>query len=141
MKIRYNFADLIVEMQFWIIYFWIIAVLVVFTLFGRIYLYFRTDAVTVYDLVESVISVVAIVGLHGYAYQSAYLSPLFWQIAWILLLITWLAGLKGRKNREMISKIGLKKGIAVILATTIIGLPTLAGLFIYGFLSGKLWGN
>jgi hypothetical protein len=128
-------------MQFWIIYFWIIAVLVVFSALGRIYLYFRTDEVKFYDLVESVISLVAIAGLHGYVYQSAYLSPFFWQIVWTLLLVTWLASLRGRKNREMIRKIGVKKGVAVIAATTIIGFPTLVGLFAYGFLSNSLWNN
>ncbi len=126
-------------MQFWIIYFWIIAVLVVFTLLGRIYLYFRTDEVKFYDLVESAISLVAIAGLHGYAYQSPYLSPFFWQIVWILLLVTWLASLGGRKNREMINKIGVNKGVVVIMATTIIGIPTLVGLFSYAFLSSGLW--
>ena len=128
-------------MQFWIIYFWIIAILVVFTALGRIYLYFRTDEVKFYDLVESAISLVAIAGLHGYVYQSAYLSPFFWQIAWTLLLVTWLASLRGRKNREMINKIGVKKGVAVILATTIIGFPTLVGLFNFAFLSYRLWDN
>ncbi len=126
-------------MQFWIIYFWIIAALVVFTALGRIYLYFRTDAVKFYDLVESGISVVVIAGLHGYAYQSAYLSPIFWQVVWLMLLFTWLAGLRGRKNREMIDKIGFKKAVGVIAATTIIGFPTLIALFVYAFLSHGLW--
>ena len=85
-------------MPFWIMYFWIIAALVTFSALGRIYLYFRTDRVKVYDLVESAISLVAIVGLHGYVYQSTYLSPLFWQIVWVLLLVTWLASLGVEKT-------------------------------------------
>lgn len=126
-------------MQFWIVYFWIIAVLVVFTAIGRMYLYFRTDEVKPYDLVESAVSLAAIAGLYGYAFQTAYLLPLFWQIVWVALLVTWLASLRGRKNREMINKIGAGRGIAIITATSIIGFPTLVGLFCYGFLSGGLW--
>lgn len=122
-------------MNVWTLYFWVIAVLVIGTALGRLYLYFRTEVVTAYDLVESGVSVVAIVGLYGYVYQTNYLAPIFWQFVWVLLLLTWFVSLGSGKNREMIKKIGAKKGIAVIAATTIIGLPTLVGLFIYGFLS------
>lgn len=122
-------------MNVWTLYFWVIAVLVIGTALARLYLYFRTEVVTAYDLVESGVSVVAIVGLYGYVYQTNYLAPIFWQFVWVLLLLTWFVSLGSGKNREMIKKIGAKKGIAVIAATTIIGLPTLVGLFIYGFLS------
>ena len=122
-------------MEFWTIYFWLIAVLVIGSALGRLDLYFRSEMVNAYDLIESGISVVAIVGLHGYVYRASYLSPVFWKFVWFLLLLTWLASLGSRKNRELVEKIGAKKGIAIIAATSIIGMPTLVGLFIYGFLS------
>lgn len=128
-------------MSFWIVYFWIIAILVVVSALGRVFLYFRPDQVKFYDIVESVISIAAIAGLHGYVYQSAYLSPFFWQVTWILLLAAWLASLRDQKNGEMINKIGLKKGIAVIAVTAILGFPTLLVLFAYAFLSKSLWND
>lgn len=126
-------------MKIWIVYFWFIAILVAISAIGRIYLFAKRDAVTIFDLIESLISLVAIVGLYGFAYQMPLVSALFWKMIWFLLLMTWLWSLFGAKNVEMIEKIGMANGTAVIALTSAIGIPTLVGLLFYSFRSDSLW--
>lgn len=126
-------------MKIWIVYFWFIAILVAISAIGRIYLFAKRDAVTIFDLIESLISLVAIVGLYGFAYQMPLVSSLFWKMIWFLLLMTWLWSLFGAKNVEMIEKIGMANGTAVIALTSAIGIPTLVGLLFYSFRSDSLW--
>ncbi len=101
-------------MLIWTIYFWLIAVLVVFSALGRIYLFFSSETVKVFDLIESFISVAAIVGLYGFAYQTPVLNPMFWKIIWVLLTVTWLWSFFAVKNIELVDKVGLTKASAIV---------------------------
>ena len=123
----------------WIIYFWLIALLVVVSAAARVYLYFTREIVTFYDLIESLISLVAIVGLYGFAYQTPLSATMFWKIVWFLLLLSWIWSFFGVKNIEMIEKVGLANGTAIFALTSMIGIPALVGLFFYSFRSENLW--
>ncbi len=126
-------------MLIWTIYFWLMALLVGASAIGRVYLFFTREIVTVYDLIESLISLIAIVGLYGFAYQTPIITPIFWKIVWIALLLTWVWSLFGAKNVELIEKVGLAKGAAIISLISMLGIPTLVGLCIYSFRSATLW--
>ncbi len=102
------------QMLIWIIYFWLIAILVVFSAVGRIYLFFTSEAVKGFDLIESFISVTAIIGLYGFAYQTPVLNPMFWKIIWVLLTVTWLWSFFAVKNIELVDKVGLTKASAIV---------------------------
>lgn len=106
---------------------------------GRVYLFFTGKTVTVYDLSESLISSVAIVGLFGFVYQMPIATPTFWKAVWALLMLTWVWSFFGAKNIEMIEKIGLAKGSQIFSLITMLAVPTLVGLCIYGFRSEELW--
>lgn len=129
------------QMLIWIIYFWLIAILVVFSAVGRIYLFFTSEAVKGFDLIESFISVTAIIGLYGFAYQTPVLNPMFWKIIWVLLTVTWLWSFFAVKNIELVDKVGLTKASAIVALTSVVGVPTLVGLFFYSFRSSTLWNN
>jgi hypothetical protein len=125
----------------WIIYFWFIAILVVLSAFGRVYLYFKSEAVRIYDLIESFVSVAAIIGLYGFVYQVPILSSGFWKVIWILITLVWLWSIFPAKNKELIEKFGMAKASMIIALTSVIGVPTLIGLAFYGFCSSGLWEN
>lgn len=126
-------------MLIWTIYFWLIALLVGASAIGRVYLFFTREIVTAYDLIESLISLIAMAGLYGFVYQTPIITPVFWKIVWIALLLTWVWSLFGAKNVELIEQIGLAKGAAVISLISMLGIPTLVGLCIYSFRSATLW--
>ena len=126
-------------MLIWTIYFWLMALLVGASAIGRVYLFFTREIVTAYDLIESLISLIAMVGLYGFVYQTPIITPIFWKIIWIALLLTWVWSLFGAKNVELIEKIGLAKGAAIISLISMLGIPTLVGLCIYSFRSAALW--
>lgn len=126
-------------MLIWIIYFWITVILTGFSVIGRVYLFFTREAVTIYDLVESLIALIAIVGLYGFAYQTPIATPTFWKIVWILLMLTWLWSFFAGKNADMIDKIGLSKAAAVISLISMVAVPALVGLCLYSFRSATLW--
>ena len=126
-------------MLLWTVYFWISALLVVGSAIARVYLYFTREIVTVYDLIESLVSVIAIVGLFGFAYQTPLATPAFWKVVWFFLVLTWIGSFFAAKNVEMIESVGLAKGSAIIALVSILGVPTLVGLFFYSFRSAILW--
>jgi hypothetical protein len=128
-------------MIIWIIYFWFIAVLVVLSAFGRAFLYFKSEAVRIYDLIESLISITAIVGLYGFVYQVPILTADFWKVILILITLAWIWSIFSAKNKELIKKFGMAKASMIIALTSVIGIPTLIGLAIYGFRSSGLWEN
>jgi hypothetical protein len=126
-------------MLIWIIYFWVVAILTGLSAIGRVYLFFTREIVTVYDLVESLIGVIAIVGLYGFAYQTPIATPVFWKIIWALLMLTWLWSFFAAKNAEMIDKVGLSKAAAILSLISMLAVPALVGLCIYSFRSTTLW--
>ena len=126
-------------MLIWTIYFWLMAVLVVLSAIERVYLFFTREIVTGYDLVESLISLIAIVGLYGFTYQTPIVTPTFWKFVWILLMLTWIWSFFAAKNAEMIEKFGLAKGAAIISLIAVLAVPTLVGLCLYSFRSAALW--
>lgn len=126
-------------MLLWTIYFWVMAFLVGASAIGRVYLFFNREIVTTYDLIESLVSLVAIVGLFGFAYQTPIATPAFWKVVWIILMLTWIWSFFGAKNVEMIEKIGLAKGSAIFSLISMLAVPTLVGLCIYSFRSAALW--
>jgi hypothetical protein len=97
------------NMLIWIIYFWLIAILVGVSAIGRFYLFFTREIVTGYDLVESLISLIAIVGLYGFVYRTPIVTPTFWKVIWVLLMLTWIWSFFGAKNAEMIEKLVWRK--------------------------------
>ena len=125
-------------MLLWTIYFWLMALLVGASAIGRVYLFFTREIVTAYDLIESLISLVAIVGLFGFAYQTPIATPTFWKVVWILLMLTWIWSFFGAKNVEMIEKTGLAKGAAIFSLISMLAVPALVGLCIYSFRSATL---
>ena len=123
----------------WLIYFWIAAPVTVVSAIGRIYLYFRRDIVTAYDLAESFISLAAIVGLYGYVYSAAILAPLLWRVILALIVCSWLWNFFAPKNRAMVKEMGTIKGAAVISIIQLLALPAIIGLYLYSFRSSALW--
>ena len=126
-------------MFIWIIYFWLMALLVGLSAIGRVYLFFTAEIVTVYDLVESLISLIAVVGLYGFVYQKPIAARTFWKFVWILLLLTWIWSFFAAKNTEMIEKFGLAKGALIIILIAGLAVPSLIGLYLYSFRSVALW--
>ena len=126
-------------MLLWIIYFWLMAFLIGLSAIGRVYLFFTREIVTVYDLVESLISLTAIVGLYGFVYQKPIAAPLFWKVVWMLLMLSWILSFFAAKNAEMIEKFGLTKSAIIIILIAALAVPTLIGLYRYSFRSAALW--
>lgn len=126
-------------MLIWTIYFWLMALLVGASAIGRIYLFFTRKIVTAYDLIESLISLIAIVGLYGFVYQTPIITPTFWKVVWVLLVLTWIWSFCGAKNIEMIEKVGLAKGAAIFSLISMSAVPTLVGFCLYSFRSAALW--
>ncbi|CAN5523825.1 hypothetical protein BH10ACI1_BH10ACI1_24920 [soil metagenome] len=126
-------------MLLWTIYFWLMALLVGASAIGRVYLFLTREIVTAYDLVESLVSLVAIVGLFGFVYQTPIAVPTFWKVVWVLLVLTWVWSFFGAKNVEMIEKVGLAKGAAIFSVISMLAVPSLVGLCIYSFRSEALW--
>lgn len=126
-------------MLFWTIYFWVMAILVGASAIGRVYLFFTREVVTAYDLIESLVSLVAIAGLFGFVYQTPIAIPEFWKVVWVVLMLTWIWSFFGAKNIEMIENIGLAKGSAIFSLISMLAVPTLVGLCIYSFRSANLW--
>lgn len=127
------------KMLGWTIYFWLIALLVGASAIARVYLFFTREIVTIYDLIESLISVIAIIGLYGFAYQTPLLNPTFWKIVWGLGMLIWIWSFFSAKNVEMIEQIGLAKGAAVFSLLSMLSVPVLVGLCLYSFRSAVLW--
>lgn len=127
------------NMLLWTIYFWLMALLVGVSAIGRVYLFFTRQIVTAYDLIESLTSLIAVVGLFGFAYQTPIAAPTFWKVVWVLLMLTWVWSFFGAKNVEMIEKTGLAKGATIFSLISMLAVPALVGLCIYGFRSEALW--
>ncbi|HEY8559207.1 MAG TPA: hypothetical protein VIL74_02305 [Pyrinomonadaceae bacterium] len=105
---------------------------------GRGYLFFTHEIVTAYDLIESLISLAAIIGLYGFAYQTPIITPTFWKVIWVLLMMTWFLRFFGAKNVEMIEKVVSAKGAAIFSIFSTLAVPTFVGLCIYSFRSETL---
>ena len=114
------------------------AVLIVVSAIGRVYLFFTREIVTGYDLVESLVSLIAIVGLYGFAYQTPIAAPTLWKVVWVLLMFTWIWSFFAAKNAEIVEKLGLAKGAAVITLIAVLAVPALVGLCLYSFRSTAL---
>ena len=126
-------------MLIWKIYFWIAAVVTVLSAIGRVYLLTTRGVVTAYDLVESLIALVALVGLYGFAYQTPIAAPILWKFVFVLLTGTWLWSFFAAKNAAMIEKLGLGKGAAALAVISMLAVPALVALSFYGFRSTALW--
>ena len=127
-------------MLLWVVYFWVVAVAIVLSAIGRIYLYFaRGDVVTVYDIAESLLALSALVGLYGFAYQSPVASPGVWKAMFALLVAAWLWNLVAPKSQVIVDKFGAGKGGAALSALLMLAVPELVGIYLYGFRSQALW--
>ncbi len=67
----------------WKIYSWVLAAIL-----GLAYFTILLGTVTAPKIIDIPISLVALVGLFGYAYKKKIGTKLFWQI-WLILLILW----------------------------------------------------
>ena len=114
------------------IYIWFVIVLYVLSGIGRVFLFFKTDKVTPYDLAESALALINCAGLIGYLYNIKMLNQTFW---FVIIGLGLASGLRAiflnPKNPELIASIGPVKGWAVIIGSIAIVAPHMWFLYKY----------
>ena len=123
----------------WKIYFYCLTLLLV-SLYVLTFTYLLPDtsaAMKIALYVDLPISIVALVGLYGYAFRKRIGHPNFWKV-WLVVVVLWdmfynlvLSGWTHLELQDM---------IAFLLAYGIL-FPEYFAIYMYGFRSGELWQN
>jgi hypothetical protein len=123
----------------WKIYFVCLAVLVVGSFFGRIFLFAKKPGVVKrFDLLQSIIGIVALVGVYGFAYNVKIANQVVWVAVSALVIVFWLLEFFQPKTTVVVEKIGLAKASLLFGAMALITLPGYVALISYAF-SQSLW--
>lgn len=119
---------------YWRIYFWFLAVVVGFLFGGSI-----TQGLTVIKLVDVPVSLIALAGLFGFAYQKPLWISAFWKV-WLPFTVVWdtFANFlrNGVSGLHDLSTIEIAFVVAVFY---LLFLGEYVALFLYGFRSEGIW--
>ncbi|SES46051.1 hypothetical protein [Psychrobacillus sp. OK032] len=112
----------------WKIYFWIMLVLLIVSLFLENEYGWGE---TVLRIVSTIIAIINTVGFYGYVYKKQFYSQSFWKIIFIVTVIDAIVSslYYGFQDAEL----GIEGIIFVTVFTFIIMYPLLLGLYRYGF--------
>ena len=80
--------------------------------------------------IDTVISMSALAGLYGYAYQKKIMNRLLWKIIWVLVMLWFVLTLATMQNNVHL--------LSIIIGAIIIA-PKYIALYLYGFRSDELW--
>ena len=121
----------------WKIYFWIFSLFLIIA-YGILFTY----APTIWEVIDLIISTVALVGLYLYAYKKKLLNPKFWA-SWLSLLITWdlIYNLLLSEYLGIAQKFeGSEEGtITELVISWLFILPEYIALYLLSFKSENLW--
>jgi len=106
----------------WKIYFFILSFLLLIAYFDI----FRSGA-TLFDFVDVIISLIALLGLFGYSFQRKIYNVRLWR-TWLLLTHT-----------VGVAQIQIKLSLVEYMLTMLIILPEYIALFLYGYKSPNFW--
>ena len=121
----------------WKIYFWILLLLLLLA-----YTAIFMGMPSIWDLLDSFISLVAITGLFSYAYKKRILTPKFWSIVFVTiiawdftynLILTDYLGVAQQIEQDY------KSSIATKLASLALVIPEYIALYLLAFNSDLLW--
>ena len=121
----------------WKIYLWALVILI---LLG--YPQMLCSGPTVWEIVDMLVTPLAIVGLYGYAYKKQIIHQSLWKV-WVFVVILWdvaynvvLSGLLGvTLYGHLFEEMSLP---CIALNWTVIA-PTYVALYLYGYRSDSLW--
>jgi len=118
----------------WKVYFWFLTVVVLALLGGSI-----MQGVTAIKIVDIPISLVALAGVFGFAYQKSVLTGVFWK-AWLPVVILWdIFANFVWDGRAQMEGLGLLDIIVVVAFFYLLFLPGYIALYQYGFRSERIW--
>lgn len=113
-------------------YLWFMIALFVLSALGRVVLFYKTDAVSIIDLIESLIALISCVGLYGYLQTKYFLSSSFWfSIIFVGVSLGLFNLFFSEKTFKLIEKVGLRNAILILAASYIITAPCIYFLYLY----------
>jgi len=117
----------------WKIYFWIMLVLLIVSIFLENEYGWGE---TVLRIVSTIIAIINTVGFYGYVYNKQFYLRSFWKIIFIVTVIDVIVSILyyGFQDAEL----GTEGNIFVAVFTFIIMFPLLLGLYRYGFQKQKI---
>jgi hypothetical protein len=126
--------------MWWKIYFWGYALLLITTYY---FLYFKGRP-KVWDYLDSPLSVIAMVGVFGFAYEIKLFTPQFWKL-WLIVIIGWdliynilITKILGEAQQIEIEEEGSPSWLATITNWVFI-FPQYVALYLYSNRSPNIW--
>ena len=93
---------------------------------------------SIYDLVDIPISLIALLGVFGFAFKRAWIGRRFWK-SWLVVMLAWdffynvaVARMLGVVDYRTVSPVEAAITLALLV-------PFYSALFLYGYRSEKLW--
>ena len=118
---------------------WIFSVVLLLSAGGRAVLRFKKpDLVSRLDVVESIVGLLCIPALLGFAYQHAYGSRTLWRSLCVLLITLSVYQFFSPKMKRIYEKGFLLSGVMILLQIAVGG-PALWAFLQYTFLEPKIW--
>jgi len=122
------------------VYFWVFATVIILSSIGRVYTLIKSSSnsdvkVSLYDLFESAVGVLGVVGIYGYLNNLEFGHKLLWQGVFILLIVTSIYSLIKPVNKLAYKKIGKVKSIILFGGMLMFSIPATYMLGLYAFYS------
>jgi WD40 repeat protein len=121
----------------WKIYFWALAGLLLIAFFRLFY-----TGPTMWEIMDLVISTLAIAGLYGFAHRKQLIRKSFWKV-WVFVIVSWdiaynivLTGLLGVTSQGQVAQ---ELGLSCIGLSLLVLVPMYVALYLYGYRSDSLW--
>jgi hypothetical protein len=120
----------------WKIYFFILSFLLLIAYFDI----FRTGA-TLFDFVDVIISLIALLGLFGYSFQRKIYEKKLWQI-WLFVIIIWDVIYNLLLTHTLgVAQNSIKLSLGGYIFNMLTLLPEYFALYFYGYQSSDLWND
>jgi len=122
------------------VYFWVFATVIVLSSIGRVYTLIKGSSnpdvqVSLYDLFESLIGVLGVVGIYGYLNGLEFGYKPLWQVVFVFLIVTSIYSLIKPVNKLAYKKIGKVKSIILFGGMLMFSIPATYMLGLYAFYS------
>jgi len=118
----------------WKIYFFILSFLLLIAYFDI----FRSGA-TLFDFVDVIISLIALLGLFGYSFQRKIYNVRLWR-TWLFVIVIWDVVYNLLLTHTVgVAQIQIKLSLVEYMLTMLIILPEYIALFLYGYKSPNFW--
>jgi len=113
-------------------YLWTIIIVFIASAIGRGFLFFKSDSVSIIDLLEAALGLVNSIGLYGYLQKKYFLTSFFW---YGVLVIGFGFGIYNifysPKTFELVEKVGKEKAYFILGVSYVLTAPHMYFLFLY----------